>query len=140
MRWSLSIPFVVLACGAGSRAPGPSVVDVGATPDAGAVVVDDARARPTARRTKEEEARELFALGRKAYADGDYAGALRLFTDAQHAAARPEVLYDIGSCLEKMGRREEAAAIYEDYVRSGNLSHIDRMSMELRIEQLRAAP
>jgi hypothetical protein len=38
-----------------------------------------------------------------------------------------------------MGRKHEAADVYEKYLQ-GDLSHMDRMTMELRIKQLRSAP
>jgi hypothetical protein len=50
-----------------------------------------------------------------------------------------EQLYAKGSELEKQGRWEEAANAYQKYVfaMGDAMTHIDRMSMELRIKQLR---
>lgn len=123
---------VVVACGAQQTSSSPTVVDVNPAASRSALDVPDADA------PRGSDAQELFRQGREAFANGDYEPAKKRFEAAFAADARPEILYDIGACLEKMGRREEAAATYERYLRADkDISHIDRMSMELRIEQLR---
>jgi hypothetical protein len=63
-------------------------------------------------------------------------------TPAEAPTARPsenERLYARGAELEKEGRWEEAANVYQKYVfaMGDALSYIDRSSMELRVKQLR---
>jgi tetratricopeptide (TPR) repeat protein len=84
------------------------------------------------------EARRLFQEGKAFFDRGDYPQALDRFVAAQHFAPQPAMLYDIGRTLELMGRNGEAADVYEHYLQT-DLSHMDRMSMELRIKQLRSA-
>lgn len=54
-------------------------------------------------------------------------------------ASQNEQLYAKGAELEKQGRWDEAANAYQKYVfaMGDAMTHIDRMSMELRIKQLR---
>jgi len=85
------------------------------------------------------EARRLFQEGKVFFDRADYPHALERFVEAQHLVPRPATLYDIGRTLELMSRTTEAADVYELYLRT-DLSHMDRMSMELRIKQLRATP
>lgn len=55
------------------------------------------------------------------------------------APSQNEQLYAKGEALEKEGRFEEAANVYQKYVLAMGdaLSYMDRSSMELRIKQLR---
>lgn len=84
-------------------------------------------------------AERLVAEGRVHAARGDYPAALNRFETAYRIAPSDDVLYDLGRTLELMGRHHEAAAVYEKS-HQGDLSHMDRMTMELRIKQLRSAP
>jgi tetratricopeptide (TPR) repeat protein len=84
-------------------------------------------------------AERLFAEGR-AYAErGEDAAALDRFETSYRIAPNDAALYGIGQTLERMGRRGEAAEVYEKYLQT-DLSPMDRMSMELRIQQLRRGP
>ena len=58
---------------------------------------------------------------------------------ASQAPSQNEQLYAKGAELEKEGRWEEAANVYQKYVLAMGdaLSYMDRSSMELRIKQLR---
>jgi tetratricopeptide (TPR) repeat protein len=86
-----------------------------------------------------DEARRLFAECKAHFERTDYPRALECFQAANRIAPRAELLYDIGRTLELMGRKNEAADVYEKYLETG-LSHTDRMSMELRIKTLRGGP
>ena len=131
----------------GACSPGPSgsarpaVVDVTPVPSARAepgVAESDAGARRIAL-PGVDAAQSLIAEGR-AYAErGEYPAALNRFETAYRISPSDRVLYDIGRTLELMGRRGEAAEVYEKYLQS-DLSHMDRMTMELRIKELRSAP
>ena len=82
---------------------------------------------------------KLVAEGRVYAQRGEYPAALNRFETAYRISPGDELLYDIGRTLELMGRKREAADVYEKSLQ-GELSHADRMSMELRIKELRASP
>ncbi len=143
--------LLVVAAACGPSAPEP------ARPG-GAVVVDvqkvaaptqspdttDADAGPPGPRAPrpgdEDLAKRLFNEGTVHYARGEYELAIERFRAAYLVTPKPDLLYDIGRALEKMGRNEDAAEVYEQYMHAGDLSYMDKMSMELRIKQLRARP
>lgn len=105
------------------------MIDVHSVPDAGSP--------PAVPPDQPREARPLFEQARAAFQAGDYVGAAKLFRQAYTASGKAELLYDVGSALEHAGQRAEAANAYEEYLQRGDLSHMDRMSMELRIKLLR---
>jgi tetratricopeptide (TPR) repeat protein len=138
----LSLLFAVLeACAPGSSAPPAAVVDVKPVPSARAMpVVPDADAGARAVVLPPMDAAQRLASEGRAYAArGEYAAALNQLEAAYRISPSDDLLYDIGSTLEAMGRRAEAASVYEKFLQS-DLSHMDRMSMELRIKQLRGGP
>ena len=124
----LFIALVVGACADRSNASGPNVIDV---PRADKAPPIDAGT------TDQDEARRLMVEGRQLVAKKAYAEAIPKFEASMKKVWNAQLLYDIGSCYEAMGEHHKAADTYEMYVAKGDLSHIDRMSMELRIKQLR---
>jgi tetratricopeptide (TPR) repeat protein len=71
-------------------------------------------------RTGEElraDARALYAAGQQAFAAGRFADALTSFRQAYQTFQNPTVLVAIGATLKSLGRSEEAAAVYRDYLR-----------------------
>lgn len=137
------LSLVLSACGGpeARRPEGPVVVDVARTPpvDAAAALPEDAGARPEhAPRDHEDLAKRLFREGRQHFDAGEYELALERFEAAYKASPKVELLYDIGRTLELMGRKSDAADVYERYTRQADLTYIDRSSMELRIKQLRS--
>jgi tetratricopeptide (TPR) repeat protein len=131
--------FTLMAC-APAAAPPAAVVDVKpvASSRVGTVAEIDAGPRPTTL-PPIETADRLAAEGRAYAARGELAAALNRFETAYRISPSDDVLYEIGRTLELMGRRREAAEVYEKSLQ-GDLSHMDRMSLELRIQQLRTAP
>lgn len=146
MTRSRALGLSLLLCAAAACSPGPSqapppVVDVRPVAAArGSTVVAEggAEARPTTLPPM-DAAERLVAEGRVNLDHGDYPAALNRFETAYRISPSEDVLYDIGRTLERMGRRREAAEVYEKSLQ-GDLSQMDRMTMELRIKQLRGAP
>jgi hypothetical protein len=65
---------------------------------------------------REEEAHSLFEAGRLAYSAGHFADARDDFERAYDLSGRPELLYNIGQCADRL--RDDAAAIdaFERYL------------------------
>jgi len=61
-------------------------------------------------------ARQRFAEGLSLYQQGDYTGAREKLEGAYAASAAPPVLYNIGACLEQLGRLDEAVDAFEAYL------------------------
>lgn len=130
------------ACSPGTSGTAPpAVVDVKPVPSSrGAAIVAEADAGARSVVLPAIDAADRLVAEGRAYAErGEYPAALNRFETAYRIAGSDGVLYDIGRTLELMGRRGEAAEVYEKLLQ-GDLSHMDRMTMELRIKQLRGAP
>jgi hypothetical protein len=63
-----------------------------------------------------ESAQTLLNKGNKAFSQGDYAGAHKLFTEGNTKAPSPAFLRNIGYSLLKMYRHEEAQKAFKEYV------------------------
>lgn len=61
-------------------------------------------------------ARALFAEGESAFDTGDYVLALARFEEAYRLSQRPELLYNIAFCEERLGNDEAALSGYELFV------------------------
>ena len=61
-------------------------------------------------------ARARFARGIGLYDSADYNGALSELEGAYAASPVTPVLFNIGACLEKLGRGEEAIDVYERFI------------------------
>jgi len=128
-RLAISLILSLASCAAERPQAKTNVIDVpqGAAGDASPSPPTDA-----------DEARRLRQEGRQLLEQTAYPEAIAKLEASMKKAPNPELLYDIGRAYELMGKRTEAADTYELYVSKGDLSHMDRMSMELRIKQLRA--
>lgn len=85
-----------------------------------------------------EEARGLFEAGRVAFAEGRFEAALRRFQDAYEVSGHPELLYNVGMCLERLQRDEEALAALREYLERVPDSPL-RGNVEGRISSLEAS-
>ena len=141
MRSSAGLLLLLCACSPNAAAsPTAAVVDVKSVPVPDAGIAAEVVAGPRRLSLPPMQASDrLFAEGRAYAQAGQDAAALDRFENAYRIAPSDEILYAIGQSLENLGRRGEAAAIYERYLQ-GDLSPTDRMSMELRIRQLRGPP
>jgi tetratricopeptide (TPR) repeat protein len=67
-----------------------------------------------------EIARKLFALGARAYAQRKFGHAYAFFTRSGELADRPGIVFSRAQSLRRLGgRREEAIALYEQYIAAG---------------------
>ena len=140
MRSGIAPLLLLLACSPAAAPPSAAVVDVKAIGRADGGVADEVDAGPKQLRLPPMQAADrLFAEGRAYAQAGQHAAALDRFENAYRISPSDEILYGIGQSLENLGRRGEAAEVYEKYLQ-GDLSHTDRMSMEMRIRALRGGP
>ncbi len=63
-----------------------------------------------------EQARQLYTKATDHFAAKRYGEALAAFTEVYNLSAKPEVLYNLGLCAEKLGDRERAIAYFELYL------------------------
>ncbi|MBN8609286.1 MAG: tetratricopeptide repeat protein [Deltaproteobacteria bacterium] len=94
---------------------------------------DAASARPS---DLDDRARIHFQAGTDYFERGDYEGALRELQIAHEMSGRPALLYNIGACLERLGRLTEAADQLEAYVVATNPE--DAAAIRERALRLRA--
>ncbi len=66
--------------------------------------------------SRDDEAREAFLVGRDAYENGDFELALAQFQTSYAASGRPEILYNIATALDRLGRFEEALEYFGRYI------------------------
>ncbi|MCB9658244.1 MAG: tetratricopeptide repeat protein [Sandaracinaceae bacterium] len=83
----------------------------------------------------EEEARALFVAGRVAFDEGRFEDAHEYFTRSYELSHRPELLYNIGTCADRLGHQEEALEVFREYVAQSPESP-KRAQVEARIAVL----
>jgi tetratricopeptide (TPR) repeat protein len=84
----------------------------------------------------EAEARANFEAGRIAFVDGRFADALPYFERAHELTGRPELLYNIGVCRDRIGHDVEALEAFEAYL-AAIPDAANRSEVEQRIETAR---
>ncbi|MFO0708232.1 MAG: tetratricopeptide repeat protein [Sandaracinus sp.] len=84
----------------------------------------------------DERARVHFQAGTDYFERGDYEAALRELELAHQMSPRPALLYNLGSCLERMGRLDDAADRLEQYVAEAHPA--DGAAISERAQRLRA--
>ncbi|MGB3051814.1 MAG: hypothetical protein WBB42_12495 [Polyangiales bacterium] len=84
------------------------------------------------------EAKEAFAVGTRAYADGEFETALASFQRAYELTGSPDLLYNIAAVSDRMRRDADALQAYEGYLEARPKSS-DREHVESRIAVLRTA-
>jgi tetratricopeptide (TPR) repeat protein len=84
----------------------------------------------------EAAARRAFEDGRSALEQGNFQAALRLFERAYDLSGRAELLFNIGTVLDRLRRDEDAARYFERYleVRPGAANSL---AVQARLEVLR---
>lgn len=92
----------------------------------------------TTQAQRDAEARQLFEAGRLAFDDARYEDALLRFRDAHRMSGRPELLYNIGQCLDRLRRDSEAAETFEQYL-AASPDAPNRHEVQQRLEILHAA-
>jgi hypothetical protein len=63
-----------------------------------------------------QQARKAFQAGVKAFQQGDFAGALARFQQADGEAHSPAITYNVARTLEKLNRAQAAVDAYEGYI------------------------
>jgi hypothetical protein len=86
---------------------------------------------------QDERARIHYAAGEDFFRRGDYETALREFTVSHEASGRPELLYNIGSCHERLAHYGEAADYFERYLHEAS-APTDPELLRDRVTNLRA--
>ena len=61
-------------------------------------------------------ARALFDAGSVAVEEGDYESAFRYFVESYELSAEPRMLFNLGSCSERMQRSADALGFYRRYL------------------------
>lgn len=97
------------------------------------VVLGLAALHSPARADRRETARSHYLAGSKAFEAKDYAVAYEELSKAYEIAPVPELLYNLGRCLEALDRPDEALATYERFL----AAHPDTETQE-RIAKLKA--
>jgi tetratricopeptide (TPR) repeat protein len=75
-----------------------------------------AQTQPTPSAAEDNEARELFKIGKEAFDDGRFERALKYFNDAHELSHRPALLSNIGTALDRLRRDQEAVDAYRMYL------------------------
>ncbi len=83
----------------------------------------------------EQRAKDLFAKGDTAYAEGRYEEALAAFQDAYTLSGRPQLLFNVSNALERLGRYADAVDALERYLASGKAK--DREVVQKRLANLK---
>jgi tetratricopeptide (TPR) repeat protein len=91
-------------------------------------------ARAGAAEGEREIARLHFLLGTEHYDRGEYAKALAEFEAARKAQALPELDFNMGRCLEKLGRKADAIAAYERFLSAKQDQEVAERVRVLRAE------
>ncbi|MBX3192384.1 MAG: tetratricopeptide repeat protein, partial [Labilithrix sp.] len=84
---------------------------------------------------QDAHAKELFAKGDAAYAEGRYEEALAAFQEAYTLSGRPQLLFNVSNALERLGRYAEATDALEKYLASGKAR--DRDVVQKRLANLK---
>jgi tetratricopeptide (TPR) repeat protein len=92
-----------------------------------------ARAQPPA--DPDDRARLLFESGRDAYELGRYDDAYEYFARAYDLSGHPELLFNMGSALDRARRDREAIQAYETYLRT-TPDPENRVRVEQRLDVL----
>ncbi len=86
-----------------------------------------------------EIAHHYFAAGRSAYAQDRFAEALEAFRAADRLVSLPALDYDIGLCLERLGRHDEAVAAFRRFL-AASPSAPEAAEVRVHMESLERGP
>jgi len=75
-----------------------------------------AAAKPRTEASDDQDARDLFKLGKQAFEEGRYERALKYFNEAYELSRRAVLLSNIGTALDRLRRDAEALAAYKSYL------------------------
>ena len=90
------------------------------------------------------EAKAAYEEGARHYDLTEYAEALTSFKDAYRAKDDPAFLFNIGQCLRKLNRLNEAATFYRTYLRrapdASNMAEVERHLRDIESQVTVASP
>lgn len=144
MRWKVaaiavllqaSVPGGALAQQAASSSPGEAEAVESQPP--GTSESDAEPSSPGA----EPSARDLFLSGQRAYDNGEYDQALRLWTQAYALEPREGMKWNLAQVYERLGRLEEAVSALQDFVATAPAQspYLDRARRRLASLERRVA-
>lgn len=84
---------------------------------------------------KEQRAKDLYAKGDAAYAEGRYEEALASFQEAYALSGRPQLLFNVSNAAERLGRYSEAVDALDKYLATGKPK--DRDVVQKRLTNLK---
>ena len=87
---------------------------------------------------REAAARAEFRAGADAFSAGRYEEALEFWERSYELAEKPELLYNMGTALDRLRRNREAIDAFTAYL-SATTDASNRTEIEARIERLRQA-
>lgn len=87
-----------------------------------------------------DAARLRYEAGAALYEATRYEAALREFEAAQAMEPRPALVYNIARCLDRLGRRQEAATAYERFLRGEEAIGAHADEARLRLAELARMP
>jgi tetratricopeptide (TPR) repeat protein len=85
-----------------------------------------------------EQAKVKYEEGKGHFKGGKYEEALAAFTEAYNLSNKPDLLFNLGVCSEKLGQNKKAIAYYELYLEE-NPEATDREDVSKRLEALKAS-
>ncbi len=103
-----------------------------------AAVAEAQSGTPTGDELAELEARALFNAAIAAYDAGRYDDALDSFERAHRRSGRPELLFNVAQCYDRLRRDEDAVVAFERYLEALPDAE-NRAQVEARIRALREA-
>ena len=96
------------------------------------------RPRRSPTQADEDAAKAHFLAGSAYYEQANYADAVKEFIEAHRLSQRPDLLYNISVCYERLGRWDDAIASLQQYL-SERPDAPDRAGHRVAHRQLRAA-
>jgi tetratricopeptide (TPR) repeat protein len=122
------------------EAPAEPQAEAKAEPQAEAKAEPGAAAEPKAEPSEQDlaQAKTKYIEGKQHYEAGKFDLALAAFTEAYNLSNKPDLLFNLGVCSEKLGQDRKAIAYYELYLEE-NPEASDRHEVAMRLDELKAS-
>ncbi|MDD5308169.1 MAG: tetratricopeptide repeat protein [Deltaproteobacteria bacterium] len=96
-------------------------------------------ALPATGRAELNKAKDRYKDGKALFEAGKIEEALAAFTDSYNASGNPDLLFNLGVCSERLGRKDKAVAYYELYLEE-KPDAPDAADVRARVAALKAPP
>ena len=139
LLWAATAAAVLAYASPAPAQPPLAAPPAAATPPAATPAAAAPPAAPI--QADEDAAKAHFLAGSAYYEQANYADAVKEFNEAHRLSKRPDLLYNISVCYERLGRWDDAIAALKQYL-AEKPDAADRAVIESRIhnyEQRRAA-